>query len=74
MKAGSFDRPPLDGEAIDQLIDELLCSVLRGGGQMGVAVGRQDRAVAEDVAYFKQIDAGLEQMGGIAVTLMPRAA
>ena len=67
MRAGSSDRPPVDGEAIDQLVDDLPYCVLRRGGQMGVANGRQNRAVAEDVADLGQIGARLDQMGGIAV-------
>ena len=67
MRAGSSDRPPVDGEAIDQLVDDLPYCVLRRGGQMGVANGRQNRAVAEEIADLEQIDTGLDQMGGITV-------
>jgi len=34
---------------------------------MGVAGSRQDRAVAKDLLDGQQIDAGFEQMGGIAM-------
>ena len=34
---------------------------------MGIANGRQNRAVAEEIADLEQIDTGLDQMGGITV-------
>jgi hypothetical protein len=44
--------------------------VLRGGCQMGVFGGGQDRVMAEDLLHLEQIDTGLDQMGCIA---MPQA-
>jgi len=38
------------------------------GSQVGVFAGGQNAAMAEDFLYFKQIDTGLDQMRGIAVT------
>ena len=70
MRAGSFDRPPRDGETIDRLVDDLLGRVLRRSGQMGISSSRQNRAVAEEVADLEQIDTGLDQMGGITVPPM----
>ena len=36
-------------------------------GEVGVAGGGEDRMVAEDLLYFEQIDALLDQVRGIAV-------
>ncbi len=36
-------------------------------GQMGVAGGGEDGVMAEELLYLDQIDAGLDQVGGIAV-------
>ena len=35
--------------------------------QMGIAGGGEDGMVAEEFLHLDQIDAGLDQMGGIAV-------
>jgi hypothetical protein len=43
-------------------------------GQMGIAGGGEDRVVAEEFLHLDQIDTGLDQVGGIAVTLMPISA
>jgi hypothetical protein len=37
------------------------------GSQVGVFTGRQDAAVTEDLLYFKQINAGFDQVSGVAV-------
>lgn len=37
-------------------------------GEVGVAGGGEDAVVAEELLDFDQIDAGLDEMGGIAVT------
>ncbi len=68
MTGGSFDVPPLDGEAIDQFIDQLPGIVAGMGGQVGVFGGGEDGAVAEDFLDFEQIDAGFDQMGGIGMS------
>ena len=67
MRAGSLDLPPIHREAIHQFIDRLGGVLLRAAGQVRVFGGGQDGAVTEDFLYFEQIDAGLDQMGGIAV-------
>ena len=36
-------------------------------GEMGVAGGGEDGMVAEELLHLDQIDAGLDQVGGIAV-------
>jgi hypothetical protein len=36
-------------------------------GQMGIAGGGQDRAMAEDLLNGQQIDAGFEQVRGVAM-------
>ena len=74
MRAGSFDFPPLDGKAIDERIDRLGGVLVGAGGQVSVSGGGQDRAVAEDLLYFEQVDARFDQMSGITMTLMPLAA
>jgi hypothetical protein len=67
MRAGSFDVPPADGKAIDQIIDELFCVMVRRGCQVGVFGGRQDGAVTEDFLHFEQVDARFDQMSGKTV-------
>jgi len=42
------------------------------GGQMGISGRGQNAAVAEDFLYFEQIDAGFDQMGGVAVAQAAR--
>jgi hypothetical protein len=68
MTGGSFDVPPLDGETVDQFIDQLPGVVTGIGGQMGVFGGGEDGAVTEDFLDFEQIDAGFDQMGGICMS------
>ena len=36
-------------------------------GQMGIAGRGENRVMAEELLYLDQIDAGLDQVGGIAV-------
>ena len=67
MRAESFDAPPFDGEAVHQRIDHLCGVMLRAAGQVSVFSGGQDGVVTEDFLYFAQVDARLDQMGGIAV-------
>ena len=43
-------------------------------GQMGIAGGGEDGVVAEEFLHLDQIDAGLDQVGGVAVSPMPRSA
>jgi hypothetical protein len=58
----------LDGETVDQLIDQLPGIVAGMGGQVGVFGGGEDGAVAEDFLDFEQIDTGFDQMSGIGVS------
>jgi hypothetical protein len=64
MRDGSFHPPPVDAEAADQLVDGLLGFLARALGQMGVAGGGEDRAVAQDLLDLQQIDPGFDQMRG----------
>jgi hypothetical protein len=59
---------------MNQVVDQFVGIALLVGGEMGIAGGGQDGAVAEDLLNGQQIDAGFQQMGGVAVSLMPRAA
>jgi len=68
MKSISFDRPPLNGEAIHQRIDGLIGVVRRMGGEMRVSAGCQNAAVPEDFLHLKQINASLNQVSGVTVT------
>jgi len=67
MRAGSFDIPPVNGKAVHQLIDGLSGILVGIGGQVSVFGGGQDGAVTEDFLYLDQVNAGFDQMGGIAV-------
>ena len=67
MIIASFDPPPLDGKAIHQIIDEVLCVVIGTGCQVSVFGRCQNTAVAEDFLHLQQINTGFDQMGGIAV-------
>jgi len=40
-------------------------------GQVGVAGGSEDRVMAEDLLYLDQVDAGFDQVSGIAVPTIP---
>lgn len=68
MTAGSFHFPPVQGKAIHQGIGHLVGVLIRAVGQMGIAGSGEDTMVAEDFLHFQQIDAGFDQMRGIAVT------
>lgn len=46
----------------------VLMLVLGTIGEVGVAGGGEDRVVAEDLLDLDQIDAGLDEVGGVAVT------
>jgi hypothetical protein len=41
--------------------------VVGTGGEAGIASGGHHGAVTEDLLYLQQADAGLDQMGGIAM-------
>jgi hypothetical protein len=43
-------------------------------GQMGIAGGGENGVMAEELLYLDQIDAGLDQVGGITMSLMPSSA
>lgn len=63
----SFDVPPVDGETIHQLINQLISVFCGMGGQVCVFGGGQDAAVAQYFFDFKQVKAGLNQVSGVAV-------
>ena len=63
----SFDRPPAQVEAAHQGIDAGVGLLVGVAGQMGVAGGREDAVVAQDVLNILQADTGLDQVGCIAV-------
>ena len=44
-----------------------------GGAEVGVTRGGEDAVVAENLLHFQQIDAGFDQVGGIAVAQAVRA-
>jgi hypothetical protein len=67
LPGGSFDLPPGDAEAIHQAVDPLQRVMLGLVGEVSVAGGGQNRVMAEEFLDLDQIDAGLDQMGGIAV-------
>jgi hypothetical protein len=64
----------VDGEAAHQVIDGLLGVAAGPRGQVGVAGGGEDGVMTEELLDFQPIDTGLNQMGGIAVPIMPHAA
>jgi hypothetical protein len=68
MRVGSFHLPPVQGKAIHQGIDHLAGVPVRAVGQVGIAGSGEDTMVAEDFLHFQQIDAGFDQMRGVAVT------
>ena len=43
-------------------------------GQMGIARGGENRVMAEKLLHLDQIDPGLDQVRGIAVSTMPSSA
>lgn len=67
MTARSFDFPPINGKAIHQIKDDLLCVMLCLGCEVGISGGSQDRAMAEDLLNFEQVDACFDQMGCVAM-------
>lgn len=67
MTAKSFDFPPISGKAIHQIVDGLLCVMVRLGCEVGVSGGSQDGAMAEDLLNFEQVDACFDQMGCVAM-------
>ena len=73
MRAASFDRLPVNGKAIHQGIDHLLGVLIRAGGQVGIAGGGQNTIKPKDFLHFQQIDAGFDQMSGVAVTQTVRS-
>jgi hypothetical protein len=60
MKAKSFDVPPIDRKTVHQFIDER--SRISGGigSQVGITRGRENAAVAKDLLYLEQINAGFD--------------
>jgi hypothetical protein len=56
----SFDIPPIDGEAVHQLIDQLIGALGSMGGKMGVLGGGQDTAMAQYLLDLQQIETGLD--------------
>ena len=54
-------------KAIHQAVDPFAGVVLGLVGQMGIARGGQNGVMAEVFLYLDQIDAGLDQVGRIAV-------
>ena len=42
--------------------------------QVGIAGGGENRLMAEEFLHLDQIDTGLDQVRGIAVTIMPISA
>lgn len=58
---------PLDVQRVDQGIDGQPGIVGRRRGQVGVSGGGQDADMAQDLLQFKQINSGLQQVGGVAV-------
>jgi len=63
-----------DGEAIHQGVDQRRGVVPGMRGQVGVSGGGQNGVVTKDLLHFQQVDPGLDQMGGIAMPIMPRSA
>ena len=59
---------PCDVQRIDQAINGPSGIVARDGGQVGVSGCGQDADMAKDLLQLKQINPGLQHMGGIAVT------
>ena len=70
MRAGSFDRAPVDGEAIHQAVDAVDGVMLGLVGQVRVADGGENGVMAEDLLDFDQVDAGFDQVCGIGVSTM----
>ena len=64
----SFDIPPVDGEAVHQVIDPLI-GILGGvRSEVGILGGSQNAAVAQDLLDLQQVKTGLDQMGRVAVS------
>ena len=70
MPGESFDRPPLDGEAIHQGVDPIERVMLGLVGEVGVAGGGENAVMTEDLLDLDQIDTGFDQVGGVAVSAM----
>ena len=73
MRAGSFDVPPFNGKAIDQLIDQVTGVLVCVGSQVGIFGGRQDGSVAQDLLDLEQIDTRFNQKGCVTVTKVVRS-
>lgn len=67
MREESLDFPPVDNKAVHQGIDELAGIAVGIVGQVRITGGSQNAVMTENFLDFKQIDAGFNQMGGIAV-------
>lgn len=57
----------MDIEALHQRVDARLRRCVGVTGEVGVAGGGENRVMAEDLLHFKQIDALLDQVRGVAV-------
>jgi hypothetical protein len=62
--------PPGEGETIHQAVDLFDGAMLGLVRQVSVSRGGEDGMMAEELLHFDQIDAGLDQMGGVG---MPQA-
>lgn len=67
MRVGSLDFPPINGKAVHQLVNDLLCVLVGLGCEMGISGGSQDGAMAKDFLNFEQVDACLNQVGCVAM-------
>jgi len=55
------------GEAAHQRIDAYAAVVCGVAGEMGIAAGGQNAVMTQDLLHLQQIDALLDQVGGVAV-------
>ena len=63
----SFDGAPGQAKAIHQSIDPVNGVMLGLIGQVGITNGGENRMMAEDLLYRDQVNAGFDQMRGVAV-------
>ena len=59
--------PPVDAKAIHQAIDARDGVMLGLVGQVGIADGGENGMMAEEFLHLDQVDAGFDQVGGIAM-------
>lgn len=62
--------PPVDDKTVHQGIDELTCIAIGSVGQVRITGSGQNTVVTENFLDFEQVDAGFNQMGGIAMPPM----